>query len=350
MLQNVLVQAIWLLPTLLSSVVFAMRTGDWLIAYTTAASLILSSFLAKRRSHQTSSAAPQVDFRRERVFLNGRRLPRSSKLWLPTWRKSVFDYITNLPQINQHKKNLQTAKQQRFAVAGGALKAWIGSCSKGDMVIDLVLDGPHLFVVGPTGSGKSQLLRLLLTSMTASNHPNRLKIMIADFKGSALTQALAIKNWIAGEIDDLEPDSHAGFWALLSSELENRERELKRRGIASFDRGLADAQQLLVVVDEVAAACKSSVKATEVLSAVAARGRSLGIVLVVANQGLGQVPRELLLNLRARIALAGTDQVELVQLGGAANKILIGSQGWVSARLIGQSIADRDFMFPLGVS
>jgi hypothetical protein len=69
------------------------------------------------------------------------------------------------------------------------------------------------------------------------------------------------------------------------------------------------------------------------------------VVLVVANQGLSQVPRELLLNLRLRIALSGTDQVELVQLGGQAKKIAQAEQGWLAARVLSQAEPDTDFSF-----
>ena len=224
---------------------------------------------------------------------------------------------------------------------------WLGVSGNQNFELDLVQDGPHLFVVGPTGSGKSQFLRLLMTSATATHSPARLQLMIADFKGSALTSGLALHPWTINQIDDLETDRHQDFWSQLADELNHREALLKEQQKATFDYRDPGLPQLLVIVDEVAAACKSSPRVAEVLSAVAARGRSLGVVLVVANQGLGQVPRELLLNLRLRIALSGTDQVELVQLGGQAKKIANAENGWVSGRLISQAAPDKDFAFAL---
>lgn len=341
-------QAIWLLPALISAVVFSIRSGDWLIAYMTAASLILSSIIAKRRSPQSAETAHQVSYRRNRIYLDGKKLPRSSLLWLPRWNRLVHEHIKTQPATLELGRLLDRAKAQSFrSASAGKLRVWLGSSASKDFELDLVQDGPHVFVVGPTGSGKSQLLRLLLTSATSTHSPARLQLMVADFKGSALLQGLNFAPWMLMQVDDLQVDQQPAFWNRLSEELTSRETRLKNDGKSAFDYFDASHPQLIVVVDEVAAACKSSPKVVEVLSAVAARGRSLGVVLVVANQGLSQVPRELLLNLRLRIALAGTDQVELVQLGGQSKKISNSQPGWLAARLISQAGPDQDFDFVL---
>jgi S-DNA-T family DNA segregation ATPase FtsK/SpoIIIE len=243
---------------------------------------------------------------------------------------------------------LEEAKKNGFrSASAGKLVSWIGVRNDRHFELDLAHDGPHVFVAGPTGSGKSQLLRLLLRSLTARYDESRLAIFIADFKGSALLQGLEISPWIRETIDDLEPTRHAEFWQCLAQELESRELALKKAGRSEFDTFEFGNRLLLLVVDEVAAACRSSVRASELLAAVAARGRSLGIFLVAANQGMSGVPRELLLNLRLRIALAGTDQVELVQLGAQAGKLLQVEANWIAARAISHASDDRDFVFPL---
>ena len=71
--------------------------------------------------------------------------------------------------------------------------------------------------------------------------------------------------------------------------------------------------------------------------------------LVLANQGLSGVPRDLLLNLRMRVALAGVDQVELVQLGGKATPLTSGQHPLISARIIQHEAPDRDFNFAVGL-
>jgi len=341
-------QAMLLLPSLMMSIMWAVRTNEWTIAYMTAASSLVSLIIARRRSLQTSAPVLPVSYRRGRVFLGDRRLPRSSKLWLPSWRRHVKEHISSLPNEQRNSTLLAEAKARGFqSTSAGRLVSWLGVRSDNHFELDLALDGPHLFVVGPTGSGKSQFLRLMLRSVTARYGQSRLAIQIADFKGSALMQGLEIAPWVWASIDDLETTSHSEFWQSLSQELESRELALKKAARSEFDPFEFGNRLLLLVVDEVAAACRSSVRASELLAAVAARGRSLGIILVAANQGMSGVPRELLLNLRLRIALAGTDQVELVQLGAQSGKLLQVERNWIAARAISHASDDRDFVFPL---
>jgi S-DNA-T family DNA segregation ATPase FtsK/SpoIIIE len=149
-------------------------------------------------------------------------------------------------------------------------------------------------------------------------------------------------------LDDLDVERHQQFWNALQEELEFRERFQRDCQRKSSIDSTKPPKRLLLVVDELSAVLKSSPKASETLVNLATRGRSLGITLIVTNQGLSGIPRELLLNLRTRIALQSTDQVELVQLGGGSQRILSAQPGWVSARVLRNDRAETDFKFPIG--
>jgi DNA helicase HerA-like ATPase len=64
------------------------------------------------------------------------------------------------------------------------------------------------------------------------------------------------------------------------------------------------------------AAIRSGSLAQDAITKIATKGRSLGVHLLLTTQSLVGLPREVLINLRSRLALAGTDDVELMQLGG----------------------------------
>ncbi len=83
------------------------------------------------------------------------------------------------------------------------------------------------------------------------------------------------------------------------------------------------------------------------LTAVATRGRSLGIHLLVTSQSLVGVPRELLINLRNRLALAGTDEVELLQLG--FKQKFAGASRNTKAALFSQDGQVESVEVPLGI-
>ena len=61
-------------------------------------------------------------------------------------------------------------------------RAVAGRTPEGPFVIDLVRDGPHVLVGGTTGSGKSEFLRTLVTSLALSSPPDELAFVLVDFK------------------------------------------------------------------------------------------------------------------------------------------------------------------------
>lgn len=341
-------QFLWLLPTLAMSFMFASRNNSSPIFLVTILAVAIQLFVMLKKANTVSDAPVQVAISGNQIWFGERRLPRSSKLWSPSARKAVYQYITSIPNGVAAERLLAQARERSFAaVSSSSMSVWLGMQQEADLELDLA-SAPHLLVIGPTGSGKSQLLRLMLTSLTAKNTVSTLQLAIVDFKGSAMTIGLNVDHLVASKIDDLQTHAQADFWIWLEQQLAERERVLQQASCSEWNQLQNQSARLLVIVDEAAAALRSSVAAPTALAAVAARGRSLGIHLVLTNQGTSGLPRELMLNLRIRIALEATDQVELVQLGGSARKIVRASQGWVSARIITQSGEDQDFSFPLG--
>ena len=49
--------------------------------------------------------------------------------------------------------------------------------------VDLVADGPHALVAGTTGAGKSELLATLVLALALTHPPDRLAMLLVDFKG-----------------------------------------------------------------------------------------------------------------------------------------------------------------------
>jgi hypothetical protein len=108
--------------------------------------------------------------------------------------------------------------------------------------------------------------------------------------------------------------------------------------------------EIVVVVDEFAAALATGAKAISCLEDVCARGRSLGIHLIAATQSLTGIPRSMLTNLRARIAMASSDPIDLVQLGFNPGKLSLASvSGWGSGYLATANTSADGFYFPFGI-
>ncbi|MEV7287958.1 FHA domain-containing protein [Streptomyces sp. NPDC093252] len=71
------------------------------------------------------------------------------------------------------------AADDRQAVGG---RAWavLGAGARGPVGVDLVAEGPHLLIEGPSGSGRTELLRAVVASLAAAERPDRLGMILID--------------------------------------------------------------------------------------------------------------------------------------------------------------------------
>ncbi len=195
--------------------------------------------------------------------------------------------------------------------------------------LDLVADGPHSLVAGTTGAGKSELLRSLVAGLAASTPPDRLAMLLVDYKGGAAFADAARLPHVVGVVTDLGPDEAARALHSLEAELRRREAVLAELGL----RDLADhpahgsspappdlepLPRLVVVVDELAALAAELPSFLDDLVQLAARGRSLGLHLVLATQRPGSVVSAAVrTNCAVRCCLRVPDEADALDVVGA---------------------------------
>jgi hypothetical protein len=205
-----------------------------------------------------------------------------------------------------------------------------------------------LIVVGPTGSGKSEFLRLILTSLSAAQD---FELALFDFKGGAALESFASDS--VGVATDLDQEKQRELFSLVAKELASRERLFANAKCSSIEQYVAAGDPLkrfVVVIDEFVAALSSSQKALVTIEDIAARGRSLGVHLIAATQSLAGVSRSMLTNLRARVVMSSADPIDMVQLGINPNKHkAFAVKNWASAIICHANLAAESFNFPLGV-
>lgn len=192
------------------------------------------------------------------------------------------------------------------AQSAAALACVIGIGTDGPVGLDLVRQGPHAVVGGTTGSGKSELLTTWVTAMAAGHGPNEVTFLLVDFKGGAAFAPLATLPHCVGVMTDLDHVAAARALASLGAELRSRERTLARFGAADIaDPACADRlPRLVIVVDEFAAMLDALPELQSVLTDIAARGRSLGVHLILCTQRPAGAMRDALLaNCGLRLSL-----------------------------------------------
>ncbi|MET0735485.1 MAG: FtsK/SpoIIIE domain-containing protein [Microbacterium sp.] len=193
----------------------------------------------------------------------------------------------------------------------GALAAAIGIAGGEASVVDLVSDGPHAVVAGVTGSGKSELLITWVLALAATHTTRQVSFLLADFKGGTAFDALAGLPHVTGVITDLDGSGARRAIESLRAEVRWREAELARRGARDILDPRVDLPRLVVVVDEFAALLGDHPELHAVFGDIAARGRALGLHLVLGTQRVSGVVRDALLaNCALRISLRVADAAD----------------------------------------
>ena len=172
-------------------------------------------------------------------------------------------------------------------------------------------DGPHAVVAGVTGSGKSELLVTWILALCAAHSTREVSFLLADFKGGTAFDALARMPHVTGVITDLDGAGARRAIESLRAEVRWREAELSRVGARDILDPRVDLPRLVIVVDEFAALLGEHPELHAVFTDVAARGRALGMHLVLGTQRPAGVVREsLLANCPLRISLRVTDPTD----------------------------------------
>lgn len=206
----------------------------------------------------------------------------------------------------------------------GGTAVVLGSRADGStVVVDLVRDGPHGLVAGTTGSGKSELLTTLVLGLALAQPPDRLALLLVDFKGgTGLPPVLAALPHVVGHLSDLDASAARRTLRGLAAELRRRERVLAAHGardLAELRPGTGDTPpRLVVVVDEFRALADELPELVPTWARLAAQGRSLGVHLLLATQRpAGAVTADLRANVALRLVLRVADDVDSTDLVGS---------------------------------
>lgn len=158
--------------------------------------------------------------------------------------------------------------------------------------------GPHGLVIGATGSGKSELLRTLVLGLAITHSPERLNLVLIDFKGGATFAGLAGLPHTAALITNLAEDMAAveRMSDALQGELIRRQELLKRAGnfasVRDYERArsagspLEPLPSLLIICDEFSELLTAKPDFIDLFVAIGRLGRSLGLHLLLASQRL----------------------------------------------------------------
>ena len=223
---------------------------------------------------------------------------------------------------------LQRWSTQRYA---SDIHCYLGVSSGGSLNIGLSEHGPHWLLGGTTGAGKSQLLRSLVLSAALRYPPERLGLILVDFKGSAGLGPLAQLPHALSVLSNFDVSAVERSLEFLRADIHRREVDLQALGVNSYRDYLASCQaagtiprypELLIVVDEFRMLIDSMPDAMAELMRIATIGRSLGLHLVLATQRpQGAISQDIRANIATSICLrvaSAQDSYNLLEHESAA--------------------------------
>ncbi len=220
----------------------------------------------------------------------------------------------------------------RWGTGNRSTSVVIGESYDGRFDIDISRDGPHALIIGDTGSGKSELLHTIVTSLAVANQPDAMTFVLIDYKGgNAFEDCVSLPHTV-GIVTDLDVHLAGRAMQSLSAELTRREYILLSAGVGDFDEyaslqtgdahsdrsGVSPLEalpRLLIAVDDCAPILRDLPNFVADLINIAQRGRVLGIHLILATQRLPDMLLEdIRANINLRIALRMTDAAESVEI------------------------------------
>lgn len=222
----------------------------------------------------------------------------------------------------------------RSAVA--QLKAPIGRVFGGQPLFLDISDkghGPHGLIAGTTGSGKSELLLTIVSSLALTNHPDNLNFILGDFKGGATFNPFVNLPHVVGMMSDLDLPIVERAMTAIFSELKRREHLLKQEGVTHIrdyqkkkPRPKTPLPYLLVIIDEFAEMKEQAPDFMDKIVNIARTGRTLGVHLILATQRpAGIVSGQLNSNTKFRLCLRVESAEDSVDMLGRKDAALIPS-------------------------
>ena len=179
-------------------------------------------------------------------------------------------------------------------------------------------DGVHGIIAGSTGSGKSELLMTLITSLTLEYPPDILNFVLIDYKGGGAFQPFAKLPHCVDLVTNLNVNAGNRLFTAIRSELFRRQKmnvdtgtkdliEYRCKGyhLREWPDGSPPQEypHLLIIIDEYAEMIDDNPEYLRELETITRVGRAQGVMLILASQRPKGVTDQMRANIKLKICL-----------------------------------------------
>lgn len=165
-------------------------------------------------------------------------------------------------------------------IAGMSLPVVIGRDINNQPIAFDLADYPHLLVSGETGSGKSSLLRAILTTLMLAKQPTDVRFLLGDLKRSEFGLYRNIEH-----VDGVHITAPTLLPALrvIKVEMERRGDLLDKHDVPHIKDLPVKLPYIIVAIDEVALMRREK-EIMAIIEDISSVGRSLGVLLILSMQ------------------------------------------------------------------
>lgn len=272
--------------------------------------------------------------------------------------------VPNITPASVSLHELLRAQEWRKMASEKPLAFTVGKDIAGQVVVGDLAKMPHLLIAGTTGSGKSVMTNVLISSLLYHNSPSDLKLIIVDPKQVEMAAYEDIPHLLAPVINSTDKALSAMKWAV--GEMEKRYTIMSKERVKNIiDYNTKMAEQggkvtiadedgnpqehdhgkmpyIVVIVDEMADLMMTAGKELEMLIVrIAQKGRAAGIHLVLATQRpeVKVVTGLIKANIPGRIAFAvnnGVDSRVMLDAMGAEKLLGSGDMLFLTTEMMGK--------------
>jgi S-DNA-T family DNA segregation ATPase FtsK/SpoIIIE len=183
--------------------------------------------------------------------------------------------------------------------------------------------GGHLLLFGSSGTGKSTLLRTLVTSLAVNNPPDRVHVYILDFGVQAPLKVLELYPHVGAVVTRLETERAERLIQFLHAEVSRRTAQMRQAGVdswADLNRSATEGGKIpaiFLLIDNFQEFRRMlPVELVQSISSLVAGGQAVGIFTVISGSLQSDLPNDLFANINLRLTFHQSDQTEYFRLVG----------------------------------
>jgi preprotein translocase subunit Sss1 len=260
-----------------------------------------------------------------KLYSDAKLILNDNDLLDETLNKNISDYLNyKLENVGDTKvsymekiQNLLQEKNFWNKSASDGIEANIGKAGREDQLFEINNKiEAHALLIGRSGSGKSNLLHMIITDLILNYSPSELRLYLIDMKGG-----IEFIRYVDNTLPHVDVTSITSDREMAHSVLQGLEKELQKREELFSSKGVQNIAEYnkknpekiipraLLVLDEFQElfSKEDSIKrsAVEIFDRLSKKGRSFGINMILASQSLGgdTLPSTTIAQLAVRIVL-----------------------------------------------